>query len=193
MRILVTPMKLAEILSRQDLKAQLLHLAACKTRPEIFVSGTESASSQTWPTESLRNSQCPYKPKIIAEENLPKQRQNALKAAGQAGKVCVVRCAQLRSALYPIFRFCPHDLTSCPHKLEAKSIWHRENQDTVVRLIGQHSQIRELVNGNTELRRATESESASRLKRIRNSVDDGNRLAGRINGDNAAGLRINRQ
>src|ERR1700741_5121632 len=48
------------------------------------------------------DSRAPYKPKSIAEANLPKQRQSACLAAGEAGKALyLLRCADRGLALYP--------------------------------------------------------------------------------------------
>src|ERR1700741_820062 len=55
-----------------------------------------------------------------------------------------------------------------------QSVRHREDQNAIVSLIGKHSQIRELVYGNAELRRTAEPERAAGLKRIGKRVNDGN-------------------
>src|SRR5258707_15174203 len=73
------------------------------------------------------------------------------------------------------------------------SIRYRENQNTIVGLVGNDRQVRELVNGDAKLRRSLEPKTAPSLKWIRNGVNDGDGAAGRIDGHDASGLGIDSQ
>src|SRR5258708_36556631 len=73
------------------------------------------------------------------------------------------------------------------------SIRYRENQNTIVGLVGNDRQVRELVNGDAKLRRSLEPKTAPGLKWIRNGVNNGDGMAGRIDGHDASGLGIDSQ
>src|SRR5258708_25760309 len=68
---------------------------------------------------------------------------------------------------------------------------YRENQNTIVGLVGNDRQVRELVNGDAKLRRSLAPKTAPSLKWLRNGVNDGDGAAGRIDGHDASGLVIN--
>src|SRR5579863_987529 len=96
-----------------------------------------------------------------------------------------MRCRNRQISLHPDF--------SSAARERRKSVRHRENQNSIVGLVGDDRQIRKLVNSYAKLRRTAETEATSGLERIGNRVNYRNGLTGRIDGDDAAGLRVDGQ